>query len=85
MYIQSMIGKVQKWGNSLGVRLPKALAKEVQVSIGSEVDIKVANGEIVMKPVRRKKYRLDEMLAQITSDNLPEVVDMGGPVGKELL
>jgi antitoxin MazE len=79
-----MIKKVQKWGNSLGVRLPRAVTKEARIEAGSEVDVQLVKGEIVLRPVRRKKYNLADMLAQIDPDNLPEKIDWGPPVGKEV-
>jgi antitoxin MazE len=85
MYTHDMVTKIQKWGNSLGVRLPRGLANEAHVAEGSEVDVQVRRGDIVLRPVRRKKYRLADLLAQITPENLPEKVDMGPPVGRELL
>lgn len=79
-----MVRKIQKWGNSLGVRLPKAAALEAHVSVGSEVDVTVANGEIIIRPVRKPKYRLEDLLKGMTPENNHPEVDFGGPVGKEI-
>ena len=80
-----MIGKVQKWGNSLALRLPKALADEVDVHSGSSVEIMVRENMIVIEPVREKKrYDLDELLAEIKPENLHDETDFGRPIGKEI-
>jgi len=80
-----MIGKVQKWGNSLALRLPKALADEVDVHSGSPVEIMVRGNMIVIEPVREKKrYDLEELLAEIKPENLHDETDFGRPIGKEI-
>ena len=78
-----MLSKVQKWGNSLGVRIPKSFATEAHVEAGSIVDISIGNGGLVIRPVRRRKYALRELLKGITPKNLHEEVSTGGPVGRE--
>ena len=79
-----MIGNVGKWGNSLAVRIPQNLAKEIHVSEGSEVNIGVVNGTLVVKPRKRKRYSLDELVNQITPENLHAEVDTGVAVGNEV-
>ncbi len=76
--------RVQKWGNSLAVRIPKSLA--AQLSIGSEsvVDVAVQDGKLVLLPVLRPAYSLHEMLEQVTSDNLHGEIDSGPSVGREI-
>ena len=54
--------RIQKWGNSLGLRIPKACATEAGVEAGSVVEVSVENGELVVKPCRQPRYRLDELL-----------------------
>jgi antitoxin MazE len=61
--------KIQKWGNSLGVRIPKAVIDKVNLSENSEVEIESKNGAIVIFP-SKKKYSLDSLLEQITKKNL---------------
>lgn len=72
--------QVQKWGNSLGIRIPKSLAVKVGLEEGSEVDLDVEDGHLVIKP---KSPALDELLAQITPENLHEEVSTGEPQGRE--
>lgn len=76
--------KIQKWGNSLGLRIPKAFAEEAGVEAGSQVELSVENGVLTMRPSRRKKYRLQELLRRVTAKNLHEEVDTGTPVGREV-
>ncbi len=75
--------KIQKWGNSLGLRIPRALAKDAGVEAGAEVDLSIRDGELVVKPARRAKYRLDELVGRVTAKNLHREVDTGKPVGRE--
>ena len=72
---------VQKWGNSLGIRIPNLIVREFSLKNGSVVNINDNGNEIVIKPV--KKSRLSEMLDKIDSQNLHSEIDWGDPVGKE--
>jgi antitoxin MazE len=76
--------KIQKWGNSLGLRIPRAFAEEAGVEAGAEVDISIRNGNLVVKPARRARYRLAELVRKISAKNLHGEVDTGGPVGREV-
>jgi len=61
--------KIQKWGNSLGVRIPKTLIKEAKLDENSEVEIQHKNGNIIIIPVQ-KKYILSELVKKISKTNL---------------
>jgi antitoxin MazE len=76
--------KIQKWGNSLGLRIPRAFAAEAGVEAGAEVDLSIRDGDLVVKPARRVKYRLTELVRKITAKNLHGEEDTGGPVGREV-
>lgn len=76
--------KITKWGNSLGVRIPKALADETEVAEGSRVEIVVRDGELVLRPLRRPRFTLEELLAGVRKANLHEEVDTGTPEGREI-
>lgn len=79
-----MLAKVQKWGNSLALRLPKALADEIDVQLDSPVEITVRDHALVIAPVRSKpEYALDQLLAGVRAENLHGEVDAAGPAGKE--
>jgi antitoxin MazE len=78
-----MIARVQKWGNSLGVRIPKALARDMQVDEGAQVDLRVQRGRLTIQRVRDEPLSLDELLSRITPENLHGEVSFGRPVGRE--
>lgn len=77
--------KVRKWGNSLGLRLPKSAAEEARVENGSPVDVRVKNGVIVVRPLRKSRPKLSDLLKGIRPGNLHSEVDAGKPRGRELL
>lgn len=71
---------VQKWGNSLGIRIPSVYAKEFKLHKGSSVEVTEEDGKIVIYP---RKNTLEEMLSRVTDENMPEIVETGDSVGKE--
>ena len=75
---------VCKWGNSLALRIPVAFAETVGICEGTEVDLEIKAGRLVVGPVREPKYDLQQLLQQITPDNRHELVEWGKPVGKEI-
>ena len=76
--------KIQRWGNSQGLRIPRSFAEEAGVGAGSEVDLSIQDGDLVVRSARRRKYRLKELLRKITANNVHAEVDTGGPVGREV-
>jgi len=74
---------VKKWGNSASVRIPAAIMRAAHVELDEPVDVREESGRIVIDPVRRKEYDLDELVKGITRENLHTEADFGGPVGKE--
>jgi antitoxin MazE len=79
-----MLAKAQKWGNSLAVRLPKTLAEECGIEADSPVEIVREDNLIIIKPVRKKGFSLDRLLAGVTKDNIHSEVSTGKPAGKEI-
>jgi antitoxin MazE len=79
-----MKGSVKKWGNSAAVRIPAAVMQAVNLDLDETVDIREEAGRIVIEPVRRKVYSLDELLKGITPKNQHQSVDFGLPSGKEV-
>jgi len=77
--------KIQKWGNSLAVRLPKAFAKQAGIENGSDVRISIQDGNIILVPIKDHVTLLNDLLEQINSSNIHNEIDFGMPVGKELL
>ena len=75
--------RVTRWGNSLAVRIPKALAAQTRIEEGSEVELSVADGALTIRP-RVLTYRLDELLAQVTPENRHDEVNWGEAQGKEI-
>ena len=80
-----MIAKTAQWGNSIGVRIPRELAKRAGIGVDSTVEIDEVDEEIVIKPVGKKEYSLKELVKGITPQNRHDEVDFGLPVGKEIL
>lgn len=78
-----MVTKIKKWGNSLGLRIPKSFAEEAGVGDGSAVDIFLEGDRLVIRPLRRERYRLSDLLSQICKDNLHEEISTGDAVGRE--
>ena len=79
-----MTAAIAKWGNSLAVRIPQAIAEQAQIQAGSEINIDIIDGKIVLTPPhRRKKYTLDELLDSMTSEHLHPVISTGVSVGNE--
>ena len=74
---------IKKWGNSLAVRFPQSLLAQLNLKEDGEVEISIDEGRLILSPVRKPKYTLDELLAQVTPDSLHGEVDFGAPRGKE--
>jgi mRNA interferase MazF len=81
-----MITKVQKWGNSQGLRLSKDLLSDVRIEVGDEVDVTVRDGSLVITPARRVRGGLDlqGLVARIPKGYVPEELDWGPPAGREV-
>jgi antitoxin MazE len=75
--------KIQKWGNSLSLRIPKAFAKDARIENDSLVDLFLVDGNIVVKPVPGHQVTLDQLLADVTADNMHHEIDTGGAAGNE--
>ena len=80
-----MLTKIQKWGNSQGLRLAKNLLADAQLAVGDEVDISVKDGLMIVTPAKRirGRYSLKDLVASIPEDYQTSEIDWGGPVGKE--
>ena len=79
----AMRTKIRKWGNSLGLRIPKSFAEEVSVEDGSTVDISVADGQLVVRAIRPRRFELRDLLAEVSDENLHAEVTTGTPRGRE--
>ena len=78
-----MEAKVQKWGNSLALRIPKPLAQQARITQGSRVEVKLVGDVLQIRPLAPPAYTLDTLLEGVTEDNLHSEVDTGEAVGKE--
>ena len=75
--------RIQKWGNSLALRIPQAFAAEVGLSQDSPVELTLEAGRLVVKPIPASRIKLEDLLAGITADNLHSEVETGDPLGNE--
>ena len=80
-----MVAKVQKWGNSQGLRFTKALLHEARINVGDEVNVSVRKGRIIVEPVTkvRGRYDLKTLVLKMPKGYQPEESDWGPPVGRE--
>lgn len=74
---------VKKWGNSASVRIPASVMAAAALDIDQAVDVREEGGRVVIEPIRKPAYDLDQLLAGMTPDTFPDEVDFGGPVGQE--
>jgi antitoxin MazE len=81
-----MVTRVQKWGNSQGLRLAKHVIEEANIAVGDDVDVSVKDGMIIISPVRhiRDKYDLRELVSRLPGKENTAEIDWGRPVGKEV-
>jgi antitoxin MazE len=78
--------KVQKWGNSQGLRFPREIMEQAFIRVGEEVDISVKNGEILVKPTGRirGKFTLKDLAARMPAKYTPVETNWGHPAGREV-
>lgn len=76
--------KIQKWGNSLAMRIPKAFADQSMISEDKYVNLTLVDKKIVVEPVEEKQYVLKELIAGINKKNLHKEIDFGKPIGNEV-
>ena len=71
---------ISQWGNSLAIRIPMAFARQLGIKKEDKIELNLEKEQIILT---KPKYNLNDLLAQITSDNLHEETDTGAPIGKE--
>ena len=76
--------RVQKWGNSLVLRIPKPFASQIGLEPNSPVELSLRGTELVIALVKSSGLKLDDLLAQVTEHNLHGEVDTGPAVGGEV-
>jgi antitoxin MazE len=75
---------IKKWGNSAAVRIPAAVLQTARMEVDEAVEVREESGRIVIEPVRRKDYKLADLVRGITAGNQHAEIDWGGPAGKEV-
>lgn len=83
-----MPSTVRKWGNSLGIRVPKAVAEQVNLTNGMEVELDTSEGVLTIRPKRkrrRSKYKLADLLAKFKPHHRHGEWDKSGPRGREVI
>ena len=75
--------RVQKWGNSLALRIPKPFATEIGLQRNSTVEMSLVDGRLVIMPVVDPSLTLERLLAQVTEDNLHDEIETGPAIGRE--
>ena len=75
--------QIQKWRNSLALRIPNSLAVESKIEQGSIIEVSLEQGKIVVTPVTELEVTLEDLLAKVTKGNLHQEVDTGSAVEKE--
>ena len=76
--------RIQKWGNSLAVRIPKSFAIEARLNLDALVDVALVEGKLIITPVVAPPFTLDQLLTGITTDNLHHEHTTGPAVGNEV-
>ncbi|MBE9124036.1 AbrB/MazE/SpoVT family DNA-binding domain-containing protein [Tychonema sp. LEGE 07199] len=79
-----MVATIAKWGNSLAIRIPQNLAKEINLAEGSQVQLVLIDGKLTIEPITRRRYSLEELIEAITPENVHTEVDTGVAVGNEV-
>jgi len=79
-----VLTKVQKWGNSLALRIPKAFALDAQLENNSVVEVSLVDGQIVIKPIAASNLSLEQLLSGVTGNNIHHEVETGAAVGNEV-
>jgi len=78
--------KLSKWGNSLGVRLPRAAVDATGLGEGAQLELEIEGRELRLKPASaRRRYRLEDLIAEMKAENQPELVNWGPDVGAEVI
>lgn len=79
-----MQSRIQKWGNSLALRIPKSFAQEIGLDRDVPVNVSLEDGRLIVAPVTEPPITLERLLEQIREDNIHHEVDTGPAVGEEV-
>lgn len=75
---------IQKWGNSLALRIPKSFASDAGLQKNTSVELSLAEGRLIITPAKKSELKLEQLLAMVTEDNLHRETYTGGSEGKEV-
>jgi len=75
--------RIQKWGNSLALRIPRTYATETGLDVNTPVEVQVVDGRLIITPLIPITYELDDLLAQVTDENRHNEIETGASVGDE--
>jgi len=75
---------VKKWGNSLGLRIPQAIANQINIQDGSRINLVLKNNKIELTPAISEEYRLNDLIELMSEANLHNEISSGQPQGKEI-
>jgi antitoxin MazE len=76
--------RVQKWGNSLALRIPKSFAIEIGLQSESAVEVSMEDGKLVIAPVAKPEFNLRQLLAKVTPENVQHEIETGPVTGNEV-
>jgi antitoxin MazE len=79
-----MQSRIQKWGNSLALRIPKSFAREIGLDRDVPVNVSLEDGRLIVVPIAEPPLTLEQLLEQVTEDNIHREVDTGPVVGEEV-
>jgi antitoxin MazE len=79
-----MTTKVQRWGNSLALRIPGSFAKDIHLQKGAAVDLSIEGDRLVIRPFKSHKYSLPALLKKIHKNNLHSEIETGKAFGREI-
>ena len=76
--------RIRKWGNSLALRIPQTLARQLDLQPDSQVRLTIRGKGLAVQPMRRPPLRLEALLEGVTDSNRHDEVDTGPPRGREV-
>src|SRR5882672_2323857 len=82
--VRTMHVSIQKWGNSLALRIPRAIAQDLSLGQGVMVDMKLNKKTLTLTPLSKRRESLKTLLSRITKHNLHKEIGTGKPVGREV-
>lgn len=80
-----MLTKIQKWGNSFAIRIPKTFTSEINLEKNSVIELSLIDKQILIKPIDIEKYSLKQLLSGVTDKNIHSETDTGEVCGNEIL